>query len=109
MPAARAEKSTSAVTRNTSGLKRGGPGRAAGVPNRVTKEAREIAGKLVDDPVYLESLKRRLMRGKLAPAVETMLWHYAKGKPKETIEHQGGLDLLARIERVVIDGSDTPD
>ena len=30
--------------------------------------------------------KKRLIAGKLAPAVECMLWVYAKGKPKETVE-----------------------
>ncbi len=30
---------------------------------------------------------------KLAPAVETMLWYYAKGKPKEQFEHAGGITI----------------
>jgi hypothetical protein len=31
-------------------------------------------------------LAQRLKAGKLAPAIECRLWHYAKGKPKEPIE-----------------------
>lgn len=80
--------------RNTSGLKRGGsPGRPKGVPNKVTTEAREAANALVDDPVYREKLLKDLRERRLAPAIEAMLWYYAKGKPKETIEHQG--DVVA--------------
>ena len=35
----------------------------------------------MDDPNYHAQLQERLLAGKLAPAVECMLWHYAKGKP----------------------------
>jgi hypothetical protein len=28
-----------------------------------------------------------------SPAVETMLWYYAHGKPKEMVEHHGERDL----------------
>jgi hypothetical protein len=40
----------------------------------------------VDDPVYRQRLATRLRSGKLSPAVECMLWHYAKGKPKEEVQ-----------------------
>jgi hypothetical protein len=56
------------------------------VPNKATVEAKEVCAQLVDDPEYRDRLRRRLVLGKLAPAVECMLWHYAKGKPKETID-----------------------
>lgn len=69
--------------RNTSGLKRGSPGRPKGVPNRVTTEARSACAEVVDDPVYRERLKARLLAGKLPPALECLVWHYAKGKPKD--------------------------
>jgi hypothetical protein len=51
----------------------------------VSIEAKAACAELVDDPIYREKLKARLMKGKLAPALESMLWHYAKGKPKEQI------------------------
>ena len=61
-------------------------GRQAGTPNRVTADAREACASLVDDPQYRQNLAERLRAGRLAPGVEVMLWHYAKGKPTEPIE-----------------------
>jgi hypothetical protein len=77
------------VPRDTSGLRRGGPGRPKGVPNKATREAKEFCASVVDDPDYQATIRRRAMRGQLAPAVECMLWYYAKGKPKEQLEHSG--------------------
>ena len=77
------------MARNTSGLKRGGPGRPKGVPNKVTAEVKAACAGLVDDAVYRANLQRRLRKGNVAPAVECLLWYYAKGKPVERRE-QGG-------------------
>jgi hypothetical protein len=75
------------VPANTSGLKRGGSrGRPKGVPNKATVEAKAACAALVDDPEYREALAKRLRAGKLSPAMECMLWHYAKGKPREYVE-----------------------
>lgn len=75
------------MARNTSGLKRtAGPGRPKGRLNNATVEVKEACSRLVDDPTYRKRLQARLVAGKLPPAVECMLWHYAKGKPKEQIE-----------------------
>ena len=54
--------------------------------NKVTLEARKAATELVDDPAYRAKLLADLRKRKVAPAVEQMLWHYAKGKPKESVE-----------------------
>lgn len=75
-------------------------GRPRGVPNKTTRQVREIAQRLVEDPKYVASLVRRLGAGKIAPAVEVMLWHYAYGKPKDTVRVEGGLEEL----RVAIAG-----
>lgn len=77
------------AVKNTSGLKRGGPGRTKGVPNKATVEVRELSRSLVNDDDYLVKLRAQLRAGRCAPAVESMLWHYAYGKPKDTIEHTG--------------------
>lgn len=73
---------------NTSGLLPRGPGRPKGVPNKATQEVREIARRLVDDPKYRAALKKRLIAGE-ASVMESTLWHYGYGKPKEQIEHIG--------------------
>jgi hypothetical protein len=67
-------------------LKRGGPGRPRGTLNRVTVEVRAAAAALVDDPQYRRKLLHDLRKRRVLPAVETMLWYYAKGKPVERHE-----------------------
>ncbi len=61
-------------------------GRQKGIPNKITIEVRACAAELVDDPIYRRNLAKRLRSGKLAPLIEQMLWHYARGKPVERIE-----------------------
>jgi hypothetical protein len=48
----------------------------------------EIARNLLEDPSYVQSLKARLKAGK-APHLETLLFHYGYGKPKDTREGTG--------------------
>ena len=60
-------------------------GRAPGTRNKVTREAREAAERLVDDPEYREALRIRMIDG-TAGAMEALLWFYAKGKPVERVE-----------------------
>jgi hypothetical protein len=91
------------VERNTSGLRRGGPGRPKGVPNRATVEAKEFCASIVDDPEYRKTLRRRALKGELPPAIEAMIWHYAKGKPKEQVDmsvtQRLDDEIIARLER----------
>ena len=61
-------------------------GRLPGSLNKATVEARDACAELVDDPEYRRRLGERLRGGELSPAVECMLWHYAKGKPKEEVQ-----------------------
>ncbi len=70
-----------------------GPGRKKGVPNRATAEAKAICAAIVDNSTYRKNLMARAMAGELSPAVEAMLWAYAYGKPKELVEHAGGITL----------------
>lgn len=76
---------------NTSGLRRGG-GRPKGVPNRATREIKDLSRRLLEDEDYQAALRRRLLRGN-AGAVEPLLYHYAYGKPRETqdVNVSGGL------------------
>jgi len=63
--------------------KRGG--RQPGTPNKVGREARELARRLLGDPEYWNSLKARLARGQ-APRVELHLWELAYGKPRGELD-----------------------
>ena len=50
-------------------------GRPKGSRNKVYTEARKACAQLVDDPEYRAKLRKRLLAGKLAPQLETMLWY----------------------------------
>ena len=79
----------------TRGLKRGGsPGRPKGVLNKVTREVKAFSQGVLEDPAVQAMLLSQARRGKLAPAVMTLLFHYAYGKPKETVALEGGLEGL---------------
>jgi hypothetical protein len=68
------------------GIDKPSNGRPRGTLNRTTLEVRNAARALVEDPVYRVSLLARLLEG-TAPHMETLLWHYAYGKPtKDTNE-----------------------
>lgn len=48
-------------------------------------EAQRFARQIVESESYRTDLQDRAKSGKLAPAVEQMLWYYAYGKPAEMI------------------------
>lgn len=66
-----------------------GPGRPKGLPNKKNRDIAEAYEKILTDPDYRASLKRRLIRG-TAGAMEVTMHHYVYGKPKETVVHEGG-------------------
>ena len=72
------------------GLTNAGKGRPKGVQNKTTREMRDAARAILDRPEYQISLRERLDAGR-APHMETLLHHYAFGKPKEQ------LDIDARL------------
>ena len=67
-----------------------GRGRPPGSPNRNTIMGRDFARDLLASEEYQESLKRRIVNGTLSPLIEILLYHYAYGKPKDTLEIQRG-------------------
>lgn len=81
------------MAHNISGLKRGGPGRPKGVPNKITVEAKAVAEALVDDPIHREKLAVDVQARKVAPVIEQMLWAYAFGKSKDVIEFDGRVNV----------------
>jgi hypothetical protein len=46
----------------------------------ITPEARKVASALLDDPIYLIGLRRRLRKG-VAGAIEIWLWRWKLGDP----------------------------
>jgi hypothetical protein len=75
-------------------FKKGEGGRPRGAANKASKEIKAAAQKLVEDREYLDSLTRRLRAGE-ASHMETLLFHYAYGKPKETTAHEG--EVLLKV------------
>lgn len=72
------------MPRDTSGLKRGGPGRPKGVPNKATSEIKQFCQEFLRSKEYVASAQRRVRSGK-APHLETLWHHYGFGKPAETV------------------------
>lgn len=64
-------------------------GRRKSTLNKTSIEVRELAREFVADPAYRRSLRQRVIQGR-AQHIETLLWHYAFGKPKEQVEPSGG-------------------
>ena len=75
-------------------------GRRKGTLNRATRAAKEFCTSVVDDPMYQATLRRRALTGELAPAIEAMLWYYAKGKPvdRQEIGQPGEFSHLSKAE-----------
>ena len=53
-----------------------------GCANKATVEIKSFAAKIIDDPKYAESAKKRIIEGK-APHLELALLAYRYGKPKD--------------------------
>jgi hypothetical protein len=73
-------------------------GKRKGVPNKVTREAKALAKSIVEDAEVQAKLLSQARLGKLAPPVMAMLFHYAYGKPKETVAVEG----MSEPKRLVI-------
>ena len=93
-------------------------GRPKGIRDLRERHARELALELltgVDEHgkcVWMESVRARIAKGKLAPPVEVALMHYAFGRPVERVEVSGQIEarqidemstdeLLARAAEIV--------
>lgn len=69
-------------------FRKGQGGRKKGVINKATREIKDFARNILERPEYIASLKRRLDKGD-APHMETLLHHYAYGKPREGMDVSG--------------------
>lgn len=68
----------------------GNPGRPKGARNKATRDIQQFSRAVLEDPEYVAALKLRLVEGR-APHMETLLAHYAYGKPKDTLAVEGEL------------------
>jgi hypothetical protein len=86
--------------RSNANLKRGGsPGRPRGRQNQATRDGKAFAAFVLEDPKVQARMLHDARRGKLAPAVLCMLFHYAYGKPKENVE----LKVLEELRVTITD------
>lgn len=65
-------------------MKRGRPLGSKNKPKPST-ETISYCLSVIDDPLYRRNLLKRARSGRLRPAMECMLWYYAKGKPPDTL------------------------
>jgi hypothetical protein len=65
---------------NLAGARARGTSHEGHAPPVITSEARQVASKLLDDPLYLLNLRRRLRKG-IAGAIEIWLWRWKLGDP----------------------------
>jgi hypothetical protein len=75
-----------------------GSGRRLGTPNKVSVEARVLVGQLVTDAEYQRKLRRDFVLRKLHPTIESMVWAYHIGRPKESITLDATVDVTGRLE-----------
>ena len=67
-------------------------GRQKGTPNHATVEIKAFAHRVLSDPVYAKNVLVR-MRSLDPPAhLETLLYHYAFGRPPQALEVSGSFD-----------------
>ena len=76
-------------------------GKKAGTLNKATVEIRDTSRRLLEDKAYVEAFRARLIAGK-APHMEPVLYYYAYGKPKETVDVLGLSEMAAALARKVV-------
>lgn len=59
------------------------PGRPRTARSIRRESGMAIIERMLDDPLYLENIKERLLKGKLPPQIETFFWQRVHGRPPE--------------------------
>ena len=52
----------------------------------------------MNDVEYQYRFRRDFTRRRVHPSIETLIWHYVAGKPKESIQMTGSLEFSERLE-----------
>jgi hypothetical protein len=88
-----------ATTRRKPGPPKGSRygGRKKGTPNKSTTEVGQFFRQILESKTYQANLTKRFKAGKVAPALETLAFHYVYGKPKEQHELSGSVETVTRI------------
>ena len=68
-------------------------GRLLGQPNHATLEIKDFGRAIIEDPVYRERLKQRILDGE-APQIEALLYHYTYGRPKQDTDSHDPIRVL---------------
>lgn len=77
-------------TKGQSGNKSGRP---KGVKDKITPEVQALARSILEQPAYLKRLTLQAVEGTLHPKIESMLWAYAYGAPKQENQGAGGVTV----------------
>lgn len=78
-------------------------GRPKGVPNRQKMDVASFCRSILEDEVYRESLRVRLVTGRIDPRIEQMVWEYAYGKPSVHIAVTDKRDEIRIVHDDVVD------
>ena len=70
---------------------------------------RGFCQRLINDPEYCRSLETRLRAGTLPSALESMIWHYAFGKPPASLDVTSRGPSLASLIAGTATGEDDDD
>ena len=81
---------------NTSGLRRGGPGRPKGSVNKANADVRMWAQSILEHPAVRAKTLELARQGKLDASLFRELLHYAYGKPKDTVSVDGAVQFSWR-------------
>ena len=78
-------------------------GRKKGTPNSSTAEARTLCRNLVSDEEYQQRFRDRFVRGQLPSHLESMVWQYAYGKPRQEEPTFDGDEGPSELRITVVD------
>lgn len=69
-------------------------GRTAGTPNKATVEIKDATRAFLEDPMGKAKLLEQYQAGTLNPTVLALFYHYAYGKPKDTLALERAVPVM---------------
>jgi hypothetical protein len=73
-------------------------GRVRGTPNKVSAEARALVSQLVNNPTYQRRLRRDFELRKVHPTIESLVWQFHLGRPRQDITLDATVNVSARYD-----------